>query len=167
MGKLSSQLDWQKDSGEYTIRLAYTSSGKPTAAILRDDSDLVENVLFWVACRDRDEANFLLSIINSNSLHDAVSGLMPKGQFGARHLHKHLWKLPIPEFDASRELHADIAAAGAAAAVGASARLAALREERGDGVGVTIVRRELRKWLRESDEGRAVEDAVSRLLAGG
>ena len=24
---------------------------------------------------------------------------MPKGQFGARHLHKHLWKLPIPEFD--------------------------------------------------------------------
>ena len=164
---LSAQLDWQKDWGEYPVRLAYTSSGKPTAAILRNDSDLVENVLFWVACRDRDEANFLLSIINSNSLYLAVSDIMPKGQFGARHLHKHLWKLPIPEFDASRELHADIAAAGAAAAVGASARLAALREERGDGVGVTIVRRELRKWLRESDEGRAVEEAVSRLLAGG
>ena len=69
---------------------------------------------------------------------------MSRGQFGARDLQKHLWKLPIPEFDASHELHADIAAAGAAAAVGASARLAALREERGDGVGVTIVRRELR-----------------------
>ncbi len=24
---------------------------------------------------------------------------MPKGQFGARDLQKHLWKLPIPEFD--------------------------------------------------------------------
>ena len=135
--------------------------------MVRYDSDLVENVLFWVTCKNRDEANYLLAIINSDALEAAAKPLMPKGQFGARHLHKHLWKLPIPEFDASRELHADIAAAGAAAAVGASARLAALREERGDGVGVTIVRRELRKWLRESDEGRAVEDAVSRLLAGG
>ena len=92
---------------------------------------------------------------------------MPKGQFGARHLHKHLWKLPIPEFDAGEELHAEIAAAGKAAAAGARKRLAALREERGADVGVTIVRRELRKWLRASDEGRAVEDAVGRLLGGG
>ena len=167
MHGLSAQLDWQKDWGEYPVRLAYTSSGKPTAAILRNDSDLVENVLFWVTCRDRDEANYLLAIINSDALEAAAKPLMSKGQFGARDLHKHLWKLPIPEFDASRELHADIAAAGAAAAVGASARLAALRDERGDGVGVTIVRRELRKWLRESDEGCAVEEAVSRLLAGG
>ena len=28
----------------------------------------------------------------------------------------------------------------------------------------TIARREIRKWLRESDEGRAVEDAVGKLL---
>ena len=34
-------------------------------------------------------------------------------------------------------------------------------------MGVTIVRRELRKWLRASDEGRAVEDAVGRLLGRG
>ena len=29
---------------------------------------------------------------------------------------------------------------------------------------VTIARRELRKWLRASDEGQAVEDVVGRLL---
>ncbi len=40
-----------------------------------------------------------------------------------------------------------------------------LREER-DRVTVTIARRELRKWLRASDEGHAVEAAVGRLLAG-
>ena len=39
--------------------------------------------------------------------------------------------------------------------------------ERGAGVGVMVVRRELRKWLRASDEGRAVEEAVGRLLGGG
>ena len=145
----------------------YVSAGRPTATLVQNDQAVIDYKLFWVVCKDIHEANYLLAIINSVALETAVNPLMSRGQFGARDLQKHLWKLPIPEFDASRELHADIAAAGAAAAVGASARLAALREERGDGVGVTIVRRELRKWLRESDEGRAVEDAVSRLLAGG
>ena len=30
---------------------------------------------------------------------------------------------------------------------------------------VTIARREIRKWLRESEEGKAVEEAVGALLA--
>ena len=91
---------------------------------------------------------------------------MPKGQFGARDLHKHLWKLPIPEFDPGDPLHAEVSAAGEAAAEGAARQLARLREER-DRVTVTIARRELRKWLRASPEGQAVEDAVGRLLNAG
>ena len=109
----------------------------------------------------------LAAIVNSDALYKAVQPLMPKGQFGARHLQKHLWKLPIPEFDAGVELHTKIAAVGSAAAAGAAGQLAAVREERGADVGVTIVRRELRKWLRASAEGRAVEAAVGRLLGGG
>ena len=93
--------------------------------------------------------------------------MMPKGLFGARHLHKHLWKLPIPEFDPEQELHAGIAEAGATAAVGARKKLAELREQRGDKLTVAVVRRELRKWLRASEEGKAVEDSVGKLLAGG
>jgi hypothetical protein len=92
---------------------------------------------------------------------------MPKGQFGARHLHKHLWKLPIPEFDPTQELHAAIAETGATAAAGARGRLAELREQRGDKLTVTIARRELRKWLRASDEGKEVEATVGRMLTGG
>ena len=57
MGKLSSQLEWQVNPNGRPVRLVYTSSGQPTAAILSDDADLVENLLFWVACRDADEAN--------------------------------------------------------------------------------------------------------------
>ena len=107
------------------------------------DTDLVENVLFWVACRDTDEANYLLAIINSEALYSAVSGMMPKGQFGARHLHKHLWKLPIPGFDPAQGLHVTIAEAGATAAAGAGKKFEELREQRGDSLTVTIVRREL------------------------
>ena len=91
--------------------------------------------------------------------------LMPKGQFGARDLHKHLWKLPIPEFDPGKGQHVAIAKAGEEAARGAAQQLERLREQR-DKVTVTVARRELRRWLRESPEGKAVERVVGRLLAG-
>ena len=91
---------------------------------------------------------------------------MPKGQFGARDVHKHLWKLPIPEFDPGNEQHIATAKAGEAAAQGAALQLEQLREQR-DTVTVTVARRELRKWLRESPEGAAVEAGVARLLSGG
>ncbi len=162
-GKLSSQLEWQVNSNDRPVRLAYTSSGQPTAAILSNGADLVENLLFWVACRDANEANYLLAIINSEILYGAVRSLMPKGQFGERHLHKHLWKLPIPEFDSGNALHVRISQAGEAASQGAAKQLALLRQARDD-VSVTVARREIRKWLRESKEGKTVEEAVGELL---
>ena len=42
-------------------------------------------------------------------------------------------------------------------AAGVQVVLAKLREERGDKFTVTIARRQIRKWLRNSDEGAAVE----------
>ena len=160
-GKLSSQLAWQRDPGNRPVRVVYNSAGTPTAALVNDDDALVENVLFWVTCKDVDEAHFLLAIINSDALFEAVIPLMPKGQFGARHLHKHLWKLPIPEFDADDPLHAEISDAGRAAAAGAAQRLSELRAQRGDNVSVTIARRELRAWLRNSPQGAAAESSVT------
>ena len=98
---------------------------------------------------------------------DTKRQMMSKGQFGARDLHKHLWKLSIPEFDPAQELHASIAEAGETAAGGAGKKLAELREKRTDKLTGTIVRRELRTWLRTAAAGEAVETAVGRLLAGG
>ena len=81
-------------------------------------------------------------------------------------MHKQMWKLPIPEFDPTNPLHVAVSEAGQTAAAGAAKQLAQLREQR-DNVTVTIARREIRKWLRESDEGKAVEEVVGKLLAGG
>ena len=145
--------------------MVYNQSGAPTAALLHDNYALVDYTLFWIDCREDYEANYLLAIINSDALHEAANPLMSKGQFGARHLQKHLWKLPIPEFDPDHGLHIDISDAGEKAAAGAVKRLARLHEER-DRVTVTIARREIRKWLRASPEGHAVETAVKRLLGG-
>ena len=162
-GKLSAQLAWQRNPAARPIRVLYSGWGAPTAALLPDNEAIVDYTLFWIACKDAREAYFLLSIINSDALYEMVTPLMPKGQFGARHLQKHLWKLPIPEFDPDDPLHAEVFEAGESAAEGAAQQLAQLRQQR-DRVTVTIARRELRKWLRQAPEGQAVEDAVGRLL---
>ena len=164
---ISAQMAWRQSPNGRPIRVGYSGSGIPTATLLDCDEAFVDYTLFWIKCATLQEAHYLTGIINSDALATAVEPLMPKGQFGARHLQKHLWKLPIPEFDAHNALHSQISRAGETAAVGAKARLDELRQQRGDKVSVTIARRELRKWLRASAEGKAVEEAVSELLAQG
>ena len=72
---------------------------------------------------------------------------------------------PPPEFDAENPSHRAVSEAGKAASSGAARELKRLRQER-ERLTATIARRELRTWLRESDEGLAVEDAVIELLGG-
>ena len=162
-GKLSAQLEWQRNPGDRPIRVVYTQGGESTGALLQDAEAIVESRLYWIACRDTREAYYMLAIINSKALYELVTPLMSRGQFGARDLHKHLWKLPIPEFDPEEPLHSVVSEAGRVATEGAAERLAQLRQERID-VTVTIARREIRKWLRESAEGKAVEEVVEILL---
>ena len=166
--KLSSQLEWQRAPGERPIRVLQSEAGYPTATILCDDSALVDTSLYWITCKDICEANYLLAIINSDCLATEVKQYTVRNWAGnTRHLHKHLWKLPIPEFDPAQELHTAIADAGARAATAAEKKLDELRDQRGDKLTVTIARRELRTWLRTSQEGKAVESAVGQLLADG
>ena len=162
-GKLSSQLQWKREPGDRQIRIVYTGWGAPTAALLHDNDAIVDYKLFWVACRDAQEAHYLLAIINSNALYELVTPLMSKGQFGARDLQKQLWKMPIAEFEHGNALHSQISDAGRAAAQAAARKMAQLNQER-QRLTVTIARREIRKWLRESSEGKAVEEAVHELL---
>ncbi len=164
-GKLSSQLEWRKQAGDRPIRVVYTRSGTPTAALVADDQILMDTTTYWITCKDLAEAYYLLAIINSDALSDAVNKYTTPNWAGkTRDLHKHLWKLPIPEFDADDPLHVEISYAGRAAAVGGAQRLSEVRAERDDDVSVTIARRELRAWLRTSPQGAAVETAVTRLL---
>ena len=162
MNKLNTQRLIDLDAKYYVV---YPQSGRPTAAIVPTPS-IIDYRLFWIECTLQ-EAHYLTAIINSTELQTRVKPLMSKGQFGARDLEKHLWRLPIPEYDASLPLHQDIAEAGAVAAEGAAQVLSELRADReasGKAFSVRIARRELRRWLSESEEGLAVEGLVARLL---
>ena len=114
----------------------------------------------------KEASDVLLNPLNPNGLLANGEDRIAVCQFGARDLHKHLWKLPIPEFDPVKGLHAAIAEAGAKVASRTKVKLEELRQRRGDGFTVTIARRELRTLLRTSVEGRAVENSVVKLLAG-
>ena len=167
-GGLSMQLEWQGNQLGGAVRVAYTTAGVPTAALLSNTESLVDTKLYWLPCNDEREANYLLAIINSQALYEAVAPLMSKGQFGARDLHKHLWKLPIPGFDESDALHREISEAGAAAREGVPKVLERLRrmlKKEGKEMTGTAARKQVRAWLRSSREGREVEGLVGRLLA--
>ena len=166
--ELSSQLSWQENSGTRPVRVVYTSAGEPTAARLEYNDSVVDYKLFWITCKDTDEANYLLAIINSDTLAKAVNRYTTPNWAGkTRDLQKHLWKLPIPEFDPKQKLHVVIAKAGERAALGAAQKLAQVREDWGSKFTVAIARRELRAWLRSAPEGKEVEAAVAALLGQG
>ena len=129
----------------------------------------MDYTLFWVRCESSEEAQYLAAAINSRTVEHAVAKWMPKGQFGNRHLQKHLWRLPIPTFDSADDLHVELAALGEQAEAEAAERYATLRTERaavGKQTSITPVRSELRTWLRDSVLGNRIDGLVARLLDG-
>ncbi len=162
--EMSSQLEWHQNKNARPVRVVYTASGEPTAALFDYDA-IIDYTLYWITCKDIQEAYYLLAIINSNALANAVNKYtVPNWSGKTRHLQKHLWKLAIPEFDAGEPLHREVAWLGGIASEQAAARLAELRAQRGDRLTVTIARRELRGWLRESNVGQCIEIVVKELF---
>ena len=159
-GKLGSQLPTE------ATRLLYAASGRPTAAVVHASPALVDTSLYWIGCDTQAEAHYLACIINSDALADAVRPFMPKGQFGARHVHKHLWRLDIPEYDPYRELHRQIAAAGQQASHQAATELRRVQRERsaqGKDTANRAARDALRAWLARSAIGKRIEALVEQL----
>ena len=167
LSKLTSQLDYLRHPGDRPVRIAYTQSGRPTAALIVDFQAILDRKLYQLTCRDLFEAYYLIAIINSLALERAVSNFMPKGLFGARDLEKHLWKLPIPEYDASNENHAELSRLGRTAEQECKALLDKLVARNGEGwLTSSNARSNLRNgWQPGSPTAQAIEEAVRELLA--
>ncbi len=167
LNKLTAQLSALRGMPPGAVRVAYAASGRPTAAIIADGKALADTNLYQIICRDADEAHYLMAIINSVTLEDAVEPFRPTGRFGkggARHVHKHLWKLPIPRHDPNDPAHAALSALGKSAAKSAQALAAGM----GERAATPKIRRELRdKWQRTDADCAAIERAVGGLLGVG
>jgi len=143
------------------VRVVYAASGtQPAAAVMRGAAGLIEHKLYWAAVEE-DEALFLAAILNSETARSRVAHLQSRGQWGARDFDKVVFELPIPAYDPSSALHAELAAA------------AQLAED----VAATVVlpptmhfvgaRSLIREALVAQGLAQRIEALVDTLLAGG
>ena len=164
LNKLTNQLNYLSSPGMRPVRIGYTTSGRPTAALIGNDQAIVDTKLYQVTCRSLKEAYYLLAIINSTAMFRAVEPLMSRGLYGgARDLHKHLWKLPIPEFDTKDKLHAKLASLGQKAEKEAGLRIQEMNKGREEPVTSDAGREELRNnWQRPMNPPRRHRNGPER-----
>ena len=170
LNKLTSQLDYLQEAiaGCGATRIAYTTSGRPTATIIRDNHAMLDTNLYQTACQSAGEAYYILAIINSNELEAAVETFMARGLYGARHFHKHGWKLPIPRYDAGDPLHVRLSELGKAAEQECAALIANSdipTKSAGDSQSRASRRLLRHEWQPNSKTAQGIEAAVAELLS--
>ena len=167
-GSLSKQLAWLRDPGDRPVRIAYTTHGEPTAAVIPDSNAVVEHKLYWATCACEDEAYYLLAIINSNVLVAAAKPYCTTNWAKKiRDLHKHLWKLPIPRYDTDYPLHVHLGELGAAAEAECRECLQQndiMSRPAGDPQSRAARRLLRHEWQPNSDTAQAIEESVAQLL---
>ncbi len=91
------------------LRVVYTASGTNVSAVLLTDSKgIIDTKLYWTSVDSKDEGIYIEGILNSDCLIEKIRGLQSQGQWGARDIHRHLLKPPIPKYDPKHLLHNDI-----------------------------------------------------------
>ena len=170
LNKLTSQLEYLQGAiaKKETVRIVYTESGQPTAAIIRDNRAIVDRTLYQTVCQSEDEARYVLALINSNALAAATAPFMPKGLYGPRHFEKHGWKLPIPRYDPSDPLHTKLGEFGATAEQECQALIAQSdipNQPAGDAQSRAARKMLRHEWQPNSEVAQDIETAVAELLS--
>lgn len=83
--------------------------------MVEDPDVIIDHLAYWAPIRSLDEARYLCSIINSDTVLQRVIPMQPRGWRDPRHFDNLVWDLPIPEHDPASSLHQDLAAAAAEA----------------------------------------------------
>ena len=68
---------------------------------------IVDQTLYWMVLNDQDEADYLVGLINSEAVANAIRPFQPKGQQGARHIHTLVLSV-IPKWDSHNPLHMEV-----------------------------------------------------------
>lgn len=160
---LKEQLDYQSKLSKQlpvpNLRIVYNSSGMHLAAAkIVNHRAIVSSSLYWAPVRSESEADYLCAILNSTIITELVRPLMSYGK-DERHIHKTVWKLPIPKFDPNDPVHIRLSHLGAAAE-----RLAA-----GFNVDPQVhfpaTRRHIRRLILAEDTGREIDEVVFELIS--
>lgn len=160
---LIDRLDYQKGFTKQfpapTHRVVYTASGMYlAAAIVSDETVVIEHKLYWSEAVSLDEARYLVSILNSAALTMAVRPLQGRGEHNPRDFDKYIFNLNIPPYDPRDSAHRELVTlAEQSLSIAASVDLPDLRFE--------ARRRHIREALIDAGVAAAADALVKALLA--
>jgi hypothetical protein len=75
------------------------------AAHVIDPLAIVEHKLYWGAVASSEEAKYLCAVLNSDAFTERVRPLQSRGEHNPRDFDKHIWRLPVPLYDAAIAHH--------------------------------------------------------------
>jgi SAM-dependent methyltransferase len=126
-------LDYQRkvtsQAPQVKYRVIYPSSGTYLCAYVVEDQPIafdigdqnvpvqgfiVDHVTYHFETSIGDEAYYLVAILNAPLTDRLIKPMQARGLWGARHIHKKVLELPIPQFDPSEEAHLELAELGRA-----------------------------------------------------
>lgn len=140
-------------------RVVYSASGTSVAAaIVTDQTALVEHSLYWASAATLNEARYLTAVLNSTALLDRVKGLQSRGVFGARHFDSYVFAVPFPLYDADDPLHRELAEAAQ------QAEDIAANVELEPGEQFQKARKRIREALAASPVGDRIESLAEQLF---
>jgi hypothetical protein len=141
-------------------RVVYTKSGQHLAACRLDDpAAVIDHKLYWAPAETVEEARYLVAVLNSQALTDAVAPLQARGQHNPRDFDMHVFALPFPIFEWHNEIHQ------------ALVELASIAEDVAAAVDIDLrwqfqkARRVTRETLRDHGIAGQIDAMVDQLLA--
>jgi len=159
---LSESLDFQSKLSKQLpipdLRIVYNRSGMHVCCSkLRNRRAVIANGLYWATMRSEDEANYLSGVLNAPATTDLTRPLMSYGK-DERDIHKHVWELPIPEFDPADPSHRRIAQ------LSADCELLVANFAIDPDLHFAASRRRIREYLQTTDSGREISEFVFEMI---
>jgi N-6 DNA Methylase len=159
---LAERLDYQSTLSKQlpipALRVVYNRAGMHLAAAkISDRRALIANGLYWAAVNSVEEADYLCAVINAPVTTELVRPFMSYGK-DERDIHKHIWEVPIPLFNANDAVHKRLAQ------LGKIAEGIAAEFELDSTVHFAASRRHIRELFEQRQEGQEINDLVFELI---
>lgn len=159
---LSDRLDYQstltKQFPVASLRVVYNRAGMHLAAAkITDRRALIANGLYWATVGSIEEADYLCAIINAPAMTELVRPFMSYGK-DERDIHKHVWEIPIPLYNAEDNVHRRLAS------LGKSLEAVAAKFELNSELHFAASRRHMREVFEKTSEGKEVNDIVFEMF---
>lgn len=106
------KLDKQNFSTKNWLVLSSASGANPCAAYISLETLdrarlIIDQTLYWYLADSEDEAIYIVGLLNSDALSDAIKDFQPEGGFGKRHIHTLPYKI-IPKYDNEDAAHIEV-----------------------------------------------------------